>query len=137
MAADEVKPPGPASRILLVTADSSIQHALVILLHEHQVIVCADPDAAASLAAKHDVDTVICSQRVPPVTGIDVLRDVKRAQARGMRVLLSDRPEGRLLLDAINEVEVFRCVDLPWSNAAMRELATAAARGGSRQFPHR
>jgi DNA-binding NtrC family response regulator len=134
MAADEVKPPGPASRILLVTADSSIQHALVALLREHQVIVCADPDAAASLAAKHDVDTVICSQRVPPVTGIDVLRDVKRAQARGMRVLLSDRPEGRLLLDAINEVEVFRCVDLPWSNSAMRELANAAARG-ARSMP--
>ena len=33
------------------------------------------------------------------------------------------------MLDAINEVEVFRCVDLPWNNAAMRELANAAARG--------
>ena len=134
MAADEVNPPGPASRILLVTADDSIQHALVALLREHQVIVCADPDAAASLAKKHDVDTVICSQRVPPLTGIDVLREVKRAHARGVRVLLSDRPEGRLLLDAINEVEVFRCVDLPWSNSAMRELANAAARG-ARSMP--
>ncbi|HET7064708.1 MAG TPA: hypothetical protein VFI49_10585 [Rudaea sp.] len=133
MAADEVKPAGPAaapaSRILLVTAEGSIQHALVALLREHQVIVCADPDAAAALASKHDVDTVICGQRVPPVTGIDVLRAVRRGHARGMRVLLSDRPEGRLLLDAINEVEVFRCVDLPWNNAAMRELANAAARG--------
>jgi len=130
MAADEVKPAaGPASRILLVTAEASVQHALVALLREHQVIVCSDPDAAAAQAAKHDVDTVICSQRVPPLTGVDVLRAVKRAHARGVRVLLSDRPEGRLLLDAINEVEVFRCVDLPWSNAAMRELATAAARG--------
>jgi len=130
MAADEVKPAaGPASRILLVTAEASIQHALVALLREHQVIVCSDPDAAAAQAAKHDVDTVICSQRVPPLTGVDVLRAVKRAHARGVRVLLSDRPEGRLLLDAINEVEVFRCVDLPWSNPAMRELATAAARG--------
>jgi len=130
MAADEVKPAAsPASRILLVTAEASIQHALVALLREHQVIVCSDPDAAAAQAAKHDVDTVICSQRVPPLTGVDVLRAVKRAHARGVRVLLSDRPEGRLLLDAINEVEVFRCVDLPWSNPAMRELATAAARG--------
>ncbi|HSC10889.1 MAG TPA: hypothetical protein VLC97_07930 [Rhodanobacteraceae bacterium] len=129
MAADEARPPEPASRILLVTAEGSIQHALVALLREHEVIVCADPDAAAALAAKNDVDTVICSQRVPPATGIDVLRAVKRAHPRGMRVLLSDRPEGRLLLDAVNDVEVFRCVDLPWNNAAMRELANAAARG--------
>jgi DNA-binding NtrC family response regulator len=129
MAADEAKVTGPASRILLVTAEGSIQHALVALLREHEVIVCADPDAAAALAARNDVDTVICSQRVPPLNAIDVLRDVKRAHPRGMRVLLSDRPEGRLLLDAINEVEVFRCVDLPWNNSAMRDLANAAARG--------
>jgi DNA-binding NtrC family response regulator len=133
MAAEEVSRSGPdgapASRILLIAAEGSIQHALVALLRDHQVIVCSDPDAAAALAQKHDVDTVICSQRVPPATGVEVLRAVKSAHARGMRVLLTDRPEGRLLLDAINEVEVFRCVDLPWNNAAMRELANAAARG--------
>ena len=120
---------GPASRILLVTAEASIQHALTALLREHQVIVCADPDGAAAQAARNDVDTVICSQRVSPATGVEVLRAVKRAHARASRVLLSDRPDGRLLLEAINEVEVFRCVDLPWNNAAMRELAQAAARG--------
>ncbi|HSE13548.1 MAG TPA: hypothetical protein VLB69_13040, partial [Rudaea sp.] len=52
----------------------------------------------------------------------------KRSHARGVRILLSDRPEARLLLDAINEVEVFRLVDLPWNNAAMRTVAVAAAR---------
>lgn len=132
MAAEEINPPqsadAPASRILLVTAEGSIQHALVALLREHQVIVCANPDAAAKLAAQHDVDAVICSQRVPPVTGLDILRDVKRTHVRGVRVLLCDRPDSRLLLDAINEVEVFRLVDLPWNNAAMRAVAVAAAR---------
>lgn len=132
MAADEAnraQSAAPASRILLVTAEAGIEHALVALLREHQIIVCADPDAAAALAAKHDVDTVICSQRVPPLTGVDVLRAVGRAHARGVRVLLSDRPDARMLLDAINEVEVFRLVDLPWNNAAMRTLALAAVRG--------
>src|SRR5512135_2292296 len=115
MAADETNPSrpadAPASRILLVTADDRIQHALVALLRGHQVVVCTDPDAAASQAAKLDVDAVICSQRVPPVTGLDVLREVKRSHARAVRILLSDRPDARLLLDAINEVEVFRLVD--------------------------
>src|SRR4051794_3466636 len=114
------QPDAGGSRILLVTDDRAIQHAPPALLRQHELIVCADAEGAASTAARLDVDTVICHQRVPPASGIAVLREIRSAHARAMRLLLCDRPDPRLLLDAINEVEVFRLVDLPWSNSAMR-----------------
>jgi len=124
------KPDAGASRILLVTNERPLQHALAALLREHDLIVCADPGAAPASAARHDVDTVICHQRVPPASGISVLREVRSAHARAMRLLLCDRPDPRLLLDAINEAEVFRLIDLPWNNAGLRRAVADAARGG-------
>jgi len=124
------KPDAAASRVLLVTQELPLQHALTALLREHELIVCADPGAAPASAARHDVDAVICHQRVPPASGIAVLREVRNAHPRAMRLLLCDRPDPRLLLDAINEAEVFRLIDLPWDNAALRHAVADAARGG-------
>ena len=124
------QPDAGTSRILLVTDDRAIQHALAALLRQHELIVCADPEAAPASAARLDVDTVICHQRVPPASGIAVLREIRSAHPRAMRLLLCDRPDPRLLLEAINEVEVFRLIDLPWNNDAMRGAVADAARGG-------
>src|SRR4051794_11389752 len=104
MSASEIstlaQPVAIASRILLVTDDASIQHALAALLRDHELIVCADPEGAPASAARLDVDTVICHQRVPPASGVAVLREIRRAHPRAMRLLLCDRPDPRLLLDA-------------------------------------
>jgi len=124
------QPAGIASRILLVTGDAPIQHALAALLREHELLICADPEAAPAAAVRSDVDTIICHQRVPPASGIAVLREIRRAHPRAMCLLLCDRPDPRLLLEAINEVEVFRLIDLPWDNTGLRGAVADAARGG-------
>src|SRR5262249_10810194 len=100
----------------------------------HDVLACADAAAAVSLATAHDVDAVLCDQRVPPALGIDVLCELRLAHPRALRMLLCDQPDARLLLDAVNEAEVFRIVDQPWDAAMVREAAQAAARA-ARQAP--
>ena len=115
-------------RLLCVTAEAHIQRALGVLWREHQVIACADAGAAVALAVERDVDAVLCSQRMPDALGVDLLCEVRQVQPRALRVLLSDRPDARLLLDAVNEAEVFRFVAQPWDNDALRETALAAGR---------
>jgi serine/threonine-protein kinase len=115
-------------RVLTVTADARIQRALAVLWREHDVIACGDSGVAAALASERDVDAVLCDQRVPPALGVDLLRQIREVQPRALRMLLCDRPDGRLLLDAVNESEVFRVVDQPWNNQALREAALAALR---------
>jgi serine/threonine-protein kinase len=117
-----------AFRILTVVTDARVQRALQVLWRQHEVIACTDPAAAIELARGRDVDAVLCDQRVPPQLGVDVLRDLRRAHPRALRILLVERPEPRLLLEAVNDVEVFRLVDQPWRIAAMREIPAAALR---------
>jgi len=134
MFADEIRPTESAPvdatpfRILTVTATARVQRALSVLWREYQVIACADPAAALELARPRDVDAVLCDQRVAPVIGVDLLRDIRQAHPRALRLLLSDRPDARTLLDAVNEVEVFRFIAQPWNPEALREAAGAAVR---------
>ena len=128
---DSQNAPAPDSaplRLLTITHDARVQRALDVLWRDHDVIACADPLAAAALAASRDVDAVLCDQRVGQAFGVDLLREIRQLHPRALRMLLSDRPEPRLLLDAINEAEVFRLVFQPWNIAAMRDAASAALR---------
>jgi DNA-binding NtrC family response regulator len=115
-------------RVLSVTADARIQRSLDVLWREHEIIACSDAAAAAELALRHDVDAVLCDQRVPPALGVDILVEIRRTHPRALRMLLVDRPDPRLLLEAVNDVEVFRLIDQPWNIAAMRAAAAAALR---------
>lgn len=135
MFVDEVKHAAPTVadtrpfRVLTVTADPRVQRSLDVLWREHDVIACADPAAAIELARQQDVDAVLCHQHVPPLLGVDLLRDLRQGHPRALRFLLAEQPDPRLLLDAVNEAEVFRLIDQPWNNAAMQEMAAAALRG--------
>jgi eukaryotic-like serine/threonine-protein kinase len=115
-------------RVLTVTADARIQRALNVLWREHDVIACADGGVAAPLALERDVDAVLCDQHVAPAQGVELLTQIREVHPRALRMLLCDRPDARLLLDAVNESEVFRIVDQPWDNAALRDAALAAMR---------
>jgi serine/threonine-protein kinase len=134
MFADEIhhspQPVGEARpfRVLTVTADARIQRALDVLWREHEVVACADSGLAVAMAVERDVDAVLCDQRVPPALGVELLSQVREVQPRALRMLLCDRPDARLLLDAVNDCEVFRIVDQPWNIAALRDAALAALR---------
>ena len=121
-------------RLLIVSANPRVQRSLGVLWREHDVLACADAAAAVSLATAHDVDAVLCDQRVPPVLGIELLCELRQAQPRALRMLLTDQPDARLLLDAVNEAEVFRVVAQPWDATMVREAAQAAA-SAARQAP--
>lgn len=121
-------------RLLLASGDARVQRALGVLWRGHEVIACNDPAAAPALAKARDVDAVVCDQRVPPALGIDLLVEMRQLQPRALRMLLTDRPDARLLLDAVNEAEVFRVLDQPWDLAMARDSALAAARA-ARQAP--
>jgi DNA-binding NtrC family response regulator len=133
MFADEIRHSQPAVdsrpfRVLTVTSDARVQRALDVVWRDHEIIACVDPGVVAALAGSRDVDGVLCDQTVATVSGIDLLVEVRSAHPRALRMLLCDRPEARLLLEAVNEAEVFRIVDQPWDIAALRDAALAAAR---------
>lgn len=124
--------PKPASdgvrhRILFVDDEARITRALKALFRDHEVYATNDPREAAKLAAEHDVDVIVCDQRMPQMTGTECLREVRRAAPRAMRILLTGYSDLKAVLASVNEGEVFRFVNKPWDNKELREVTLLAA----------
>ena len=114
-------------RILLVDDEARILRALKALFRDYETFETTNPLEASALARQHDVDVVICDQRMPEKTGVEVLREIKEIQPRALRVLLTGYSDLKAVLGSVNESEVFRFVHKPWDNTELRELVGEAA----------
>ncbi len=115
-------------RILLIDDEARILRALRALLRDYVTFETTDPLAAAGLAKQHDVDVIICDQRMPGKPGIEVLRDLKETHPRALRVLLTGYSDLKAVLGSVNESEVFRFVNKPWNNTELKALVAEAGR---------
>jgi len=113
-------------RILTIDDESRILRALKALLRDYTTFQTTNPLEAVGLAKKHDVDVVICDQRMPEKAGIDVLRDIKEAHPRAMRVLLTGYSDLKAVLGSVNDSEVYRFLSKPWNNSELRKLVEEA-----------
>lgn len=88
-------------RVLLVDDDPLLLEVLttVLDLEEFEVLAASDGATALELAAKEDVDVVVCDVRMPGTDGIEVCRRIKDAPStQDLPVILltaRDTPEGR------------------------------------------
>ena len=112
-------------RILLVDDETRILRALKALFRDCGVAVTTDAVNAAKIARAHDVDVVICDQRMPAMTGVEVLRELRTLHPRAIRLLLTGYSDLKAVLGSVNEGEVWRFVNKPWNNAELRALVTA------------
>lgn len=118
----------------MIDDEARILRALKALLREHQTWQTTQPLEAVGLAREHDVDVVICDQRMPDKAGIDVLRDIKETHPRALRILLTGYSDLKAVLGSVNESEVYRFVNKPWDNAELKALV-ASAGGIAREAP--
>jgi len=76
------------SKILCVDDEPNIVRSLQWLLQrEFEVHTASSGQDALALVNQHDFDVVISDQRMPVMTGVEVLREVKRLSPRTMRIL--------------------------------------------------
>lgn len=113
-------------RILLIDDEERILRALKALLRDYVAFHTTDPRQAVALAKQHDVDVVICDQRMPEKPGIDVLREMKESHPRALRILLTGYSDLKAVLGSVNESEVFRFVNKPWNNTELKSLVAEA-----------
>jgi len=75
---------------------------------------------------------VVSDQRMPGMAGVELLREIKKATPRTVRILLTGYSDLAAMVGSINEGEVFRFVKKPWDNdeirGVMKEAATVAAK---------
>jgi DNA-binding NtrC family response regulator len=77
------------------------------------------------------VDVVVSDQRMPGMSGVEVLREVARYSPTTMRILLTGYADMDAVTASVNEGEIYRFVEKPWDGekliaSVMRAAAIAA-----------
>ena len=103
-------------KILCVDDEPNIVRALQWLLQkDFEVLTANSGDEALELVKQHDFDVIISDQRMPIMTGVELLREVKRLSPRTMRILLTGYSDLQAIVRSVNESEVFRFINKPWN----------------------
>jgi DNA-binding NtrC family response regulator len=124
---------GPAilqrPRLLFVDDETRILLSLKAIFRADYEVTTAEGGAAALDAMKKGrYDVVVSDQRMPGITGVEVLRAACELQPRAIRMLLTGYADASAIVASINEGEIFRFIPKPWVNAELRSTVAAAVR---------
>jgi putative two-component system response regulator len=83
---------------------------------EFECLTASSGAEAIRLLEHHDVAILITDQRMPQMTGIDLLKHTARLRPHMVRILLTGYTDVEVLVDAINSGLVYMYVTKPWNN---------------------
>lgn len=113
--------------ILFVDDEPHILSALNWLFRKQYNVLLADCGGdALRMLKEHKVDVLVSDQRMPGMTGIEVLRGACEASPDTLRILLTGYSDLHAVIGSVNQGEVFRFIQKPWSNSKIRETLVEA-----------
>ena len=117
------------ARVLFVDDEERILNALRTLFRAQYHVFTAENGALAlEFVKRFGIHVVVSDQRMPGMTGVELLRQVKDLSPNSVRMLLTGYSDLAAIVGSINEGEVFRFVKKPWDNDDMQKtIADAVA----------
>ncbi|HVK56242.1 MAG TPA: response regulator, partial [Burkholderiales bacterium] len=113
--------------LLFVDDEPSILTALrVVFRVGYNVTTTTDGFEAVELLKTKKFDVIVSDQRMPTMTGVELLRHARDLSPDTIRVLLTGYSDTDAILGAINDVEVHRFLQKPWDNAKLKQTVTEA-----------
>ena len=114
--------------LLLVDDEENILAALRRLLRAEGWLVLSATSAeqALQLMAQHDVDVILSDQRMPGMSGVELLRRTRQLYPETVRLVLSGFTELQSITDAINEGAIYKFLAKPWDDEQLRVHLRAA-----------
>ena len=111
-----------AHTVLFVDDEVNILKALQRLLRsEHMNVLCASrAQEALELLDKQPCQVVVTDQRMPEMTGVDLLSQVRQRFPDIVRMMLTGYTEMDVAVDAINRGEIYRLITKPWNDDELR-----------------
>lgn len=114
-------------RILFVDDEKRVLNSMRGLFRrEYELFLTCEGAEAVEIAAKNDVDVIVADQRMPGMTGVEVLAAVKERSPRTVRVLLTGYADPSAVEGSINVGEVFRFLSKPCPPKVLRETLSLA-----------
>ena len=115
------------ARVLFVDDEERILNGLRTLFRSQYHVFTAENGALAlEFVKRFGIHVVVSDQRMPGMTGVELLRQVLALSPNTVRMLLTGYSDLAAIVGSINEGEVFRFVKKPWDNAEIQKTVADA-----------
>ena len=117
----------PRPTILVVDDEpANLQKLKRTFVDLYRVLEARSGEEAYDVACREPVDLIITDQKMPRMTGIDLLKKILKVKPDVMRIILTGYTEVEDLIGAINEGHVYRYITKPWDPAEVRIVVQQA-----------
>ena len=108
--------------VLFVDDEVNILRAIQRLLRNEPVKVLTASRAreALELLDTTPVQVVVSDQRMPEMTGVDLLSSVREHHSDTVRMMLTGYTEIKIAVEAINHGEIYRLITKPWNDDELK-----------------
>jgi response regulator RpfG family c-di-GMP phosphodiesterase len=130
--------------VLFVDDEERVLHALAGLFQgTYEVHTAASGAEALELIRQKRFLVIVSDQRMPGMTGVELLREARTSAPSAVRLLLTGYSDFGAIVSSVNESEIFRYITKPWQQAELEStlgeaievaIAAEAAEAGGRHY---
>jgi len=112
-------------KIMIVDDEPANLRTLARLFNQdYHLVTAASGTEALTLLEQHDVALLISDQRMPEMTGIELMKNTVAVRPHMVRILLTGYTDVEALIDSINSGLVYRYMTKPWNNDELRAVVS-------------
>ncbi len=123
-------PSSPAGRLKILAVDDeqpSLNAIYRTLRPQFDVVLSLNARSALEVLKNQEVAVVLADQRMPEMTGVDLLRQAQHIQPEAMRILITGYADIEAIVKAVNEGKIFYYLHKPWEPEELRAIVRRAA----------
>jgi len=105
----------PSHKVLVVDDElANVRLLKRVLGDEYETLTSLSGDEALGILAEHDIALIITDQRMPGISGVQLLEQSLAVRPDAIKILLTGYTDVQALIDAINAGHVYKYIPKPW-----------------------
>lgn len=133
----ETKANSAGHTLLFVDDEPDIVASLNRLFRrKYSVLTATSGKEAIELLKKYRVDLIISDQRMPDMTGDQMLVQARQLQPDAVRILLTGYSDIESLVNCVNEASIYKYLTKPWEPEELKLTVTRALEHQREVFAH-
>jgi signal transduction histidine kinase len=113
--------------ILVVDDEPDVVQSVKDLLRlDYNVLGTTKAEEAVRMMQEQEVDVVMTDQRMPEMTGVQLLEQIKGPYPEATRLLFTGYADIRAVIEAINQGNVYRYITKPWDPDELQTIIREA-----------
>jgi response regulator RpfG family c-di-GMP phosphodiesterase len=120
-------------KVLFVDDEPNVVQSLSLLFDDYDVITATSGEEALQHFQRGNVpDVIVSDQRMPMMTGVELLQKVREISPNTVRILLTGYSDLDAIINSVNSSEIFRYINKPWNSAKLKETVALACKFSDR-----